>query len=335
MEKKDLSTLQGRARRKEIKMRMQPSSVLNLDQNEDHVEVAKLVESRRDELDAMLAVIKAPPAVRTSLQRISRAKRRRAAAHDKRRLPSYIGAEIATAKSDQKTKRRRKVERQLVIDAKPAAERDGGKLSANRWFARRFHMVEQFGWRLPLAPTEKKLTLMMNIAQGRYDGLLVFDHSFIAVYDDYSCRHPTQDKVDKKPAHLGAKFIVIGSKKDEFFGAKTELTLQDVTFEINVKEVQPYLEVYCRPEHATKLLTLVNTTSKGHIGGMEVWNLHRCSLGHLTYPNDFAETKQGEQWLTGELERLAAKSKRTPKVWLLKKKIGNYFWPRQKTNMRM
>ena len=56
MEKKDLSTLQGRARRKEIKMRLQPSSVLNLDESEDHVEVAKLVESRRDELDAMLQV---------------------------------------------------------------------------------------------------------------------------------------------------------------------------------------------------------------------------------------------------------------------------------------
>ena len=58
-EKKDISTLQGRARRKEIKMRLQPSSVLNLDESEDHVEVAKLVESRRDELNAMLAVIKA------------------------------------------------------------------------------------------------------------------------------------------------------------------------------------------------------------------------------------------------------------------------------------
>ena len=95
-EKKDIS---GRARRKEIKMRLQPSSVLNLDEHEDHVEVAKLVESRRDELNAMLSVIKAPPVVRTALQRISRAKRRRAAAHDKRRLPSFLGAEIR-AKSE-------------------------------------------------------------------------------------------------------------------------------------------------------------------------------------------------------------------------------------------
>ena len=37
-------------------MRLQPSSVLNLDESEDHVEVAKLVESRRDELEAMLQV---------------------------------------------------------------------------------------------------------------------------------------------------------------------------------------------------------------------------------------------------------------------------------------
>jgi len=313
MEKKDLATLQGRARRKEIKMRMQPSSVLNLDENEDHVEVAKLVESRRDELDKMLAVIKAPPAVRTSLQRISRAKRRRAAAHDKRRLPAYIGTEIAT-KSETKTKRRRKVERKLEINGQAATERDGGQLSANRWFARRFHMVEQFGWRLPLAPTEKKLQLMMNIAQGRYDGLLVFDHSFISVYNDNTCRHPTQDKRQMESTELGAKFVVIGAKKDEFFRTKTELTLQGVTFDIEVKEVQPYLEVYCRPEHTTKLLTLVNTTSKGHIGGLEVWNLHRCSLGHLTFPNDFPETPQGRSWFKGELQRMTTKSKRTPKA---------------------
>ena len=153
----------------------------------------------------------------------------------------------------------------------------------------------------------------MNIALGRYDGLLMFDHSFISIYQNYKCRHPSQEKLELEPSDL-AKFIVIGKKKDEFFKGKESLTLQDRTFNIEVKENEPYLEVYCKPENATALLTLINTTAKGHIGGLEVWNLHRCALGRLTFPNDFPETSAGNLMVKNELERMNAKSARTPKV---------------------
>ena len=145
----------------------------------------------------------------------------------------------------------------MEINTVPAALREHNqieKLSANRWFARRFHMLDQFGWRLPLAPTEKKLQLSMNIALGRYEGLLMFDHSFISIYQNFKFRHPSQEKLNSEPSNL-AKFIVIGKKKDDFFKGKESLTLQDKTFDIEVKENEPYLEVYCKPENATALLT--------------------------------------------------------------------------------
>ena len=48
----------------------------------------------------MLNVIKAPPQIRTPLQRISRAKRRRAAAHDTRRLPKRLCQDLGLKNSD-------------------------------------------------------------------------------------------------------------------------------------------------------------------------------------------------------------------------------------------
>jgi hypothetical protein len=50
----------------------------------------QLVEKRRSELEAMMRVIKAPPSTRTALQRISRCKRRRASAHNLKRLPKSV-----------------------------------------------------------------------------------------------------------------------------------------------------------------------------------------------------------------------------------------------------
>ena len=62
--------------------------------------VFKYIEARRDEFEAMLNVIKAPPQIRTPLQRISRAKRRRAAAHDTRRLPRRLCQDLGLKNSD-------------------------------------------------------------------------------------------------------------------------------------------------------------------------------------------------------------------------------------------
>ena len=174
-------------------------------------------------------------------------------------------------------------------------------------------MVDLFGWRLPLAPTEKKLKLSMNIALDRYDGLLLFDHSFVALYENFVARHPTESKSDATPAEFGAKFVAIGEKIKDYLDI-TEMTAGGVTFPVKIRQEEPYLEIYCKPENATGVLTAISTQPKCHVGGLEVWNAHRCALARLTFPADFPETPAGSDFIKGELQRLHAKSKRTPKV---------------------
>jgi len=51
----------------------------------------------------------------------------------------------------------------------------------------------------------------------------------------------------------------------------------------------------------------------GHAGGLELWNLHRCAAGCLTFPNDFPETPAGAKYVKDELTRLNQKSEKLPK----------------------
>ena len=171
-----------------------------------------------------------------------------------------------------------------------------------------------------MAPTEKKLKLSMNIALGRYDGLLLFDHSFVALYENFVARHPTELKSDAPPAEFGAKFVAIGEKVKDYIDI-TEMKAGEVTFPVKVRleesnyaSLPSYLEIYCKPENSTGVLTAISTQPKCHVGGLEVWNAHRCALGWLTFPADFPEVSAGSDFIKGELERLHAKSKRTPKV---------------------
>ena len=52
-----------------------------------------------------------------------------------------------------------------------------GRLPTHVWHAKRFHMIELYGWHLPLAPTEKKLRQTMKIANGWLEGTVVWDVS--------------------------------------------------------------------------------------------------------------------------------------------------------------
>ena len=51
----------------------------------------------------------------------------------------------------------------------------------------------------------------------------------------------------------------------------------------------------------------------GHVGGLELWNRHRCAEGMLTFPNDFPETTAGSKYMKDELIRLHHKSEKLPK----------------------
>ena len=170
----------------------------------------------------------------------------------------------------------------MEVDSLPAAHREFEtnieRLSANRWFARRFHMVEMFGWRLPLAPTEKKLKHSLSIASGRKPGILAFDHSFISIYmkSDGSrvYRHPAEEPYDlNKPSEndLSAKFFIIGSKRNDFFPISLEkLHIPDANKEIplRVETSGDYTILFIKPCDSTALLSFINTSAGGHIGGL-------------------------------------------------------------------
>ena len=150
--------------------------------------VIKFVEKRRDELESMMAVIKAPPHTRTPLQRISRCKRRRAAAHDQRRLPKSVRTTIKTqlsGKDVSKKSTKRNKKRILDMDLPLSQIHDGElqRLHSHVWHAKRFHMITQFGWWLPLAPTEKKLRQCLKIAAGSVKGTIIWDFSYNQIFE--------------------------------------------------------------------------------------------------------------------------------------------------------
>ena len=170
----------------------------------------------------------------------------------------------------------------MEIDSLPAAQRkfetNIERLSANRWFARRFHMVEMFGWRLPLAPTEKKLKHSLSIASGRKPGILAFDHSFISIYMKSDggrvYRHPAEEPLElNMPSEndLSAKFIIIGSKRNDFFPSSMEkLHIPDSNNEISIRVETDgdYTILFVKPSDSTGLLSFINTSAGGHIGGL-------------------------------------------------------------------
>ena len=139
-------------------------------------------------------------------------------------------------------------------------------------------MVEMFGWRLPLAPTEKKLKHSLSIASGRKPGILAFDHSFISIYmkSDGSrvYRHPAEEPYDlNKPSEndLSAKFFIIGSKRNDFFPVSMEkLHIPDANKEIplRVETSGDYTILFIKPCDSTALLSFINTSAGGHIGGL-------------------------------------------------------------------
>ena len=168
------------------------------------------------------------------------------------------------------------------------------RLSANRWFARRFHMVEMFGWRLPLSPTEKKLKHSLSIASGRKPGILAFDHSFISIYmkNDGTpvYRHPAEEPHDLNPLpenDLSAKFVIIGSKKNDFFPISMKtLHIPDSNKEISIRVETDgdYIILFTKPSDSTALLSFINTAAGGHIGGLgTIFTLYSYALEHVKF----------------------------------------------------
>jgi len=82
----------------------------------------------------MLAVIKAPPHTRTALQRVSRCKRRRAAAHNPRRLPKSVRG-LITGESKKKQKKVRKLEFSLKTEEGALRSEFKPKFAVIKWIS--------------------------------------------------------------------------------------------------------------------------------------------------------------------------------------------------------
>lgn len=288
--------LTGRARRKNIKMRVQPASMIILDNSDARLNVAEFVEKRRDELDKMLKIIDAPPATRTALQRISRCKRRRAAAHNMNRLPKSVRNLIHKDHTERKTlsgyKRRKILLREKILNGEQISEQVGkpNRLSTHKWFSKRFHMIEIFGWNLPLCPTEKKLKQCMKVCTGKIDGIVCWDMTWTKTFGT---------------SFTGSKFVLIGNLSDDFV-VKNESLVS--------KTSGRYHEVNVPSDESVSFITNLVMSKQGHMVGLEMWNLHRCAAGRATYPYDFPETQLGAEYIRNELSRIDKQSSRKPKA---------------------
>ena len=100
----------------------------------------------------MLAVIKAPPATRTALQRISRCKRRRASSHNPKRLPKSVRTMISKEAEKNVKKSKKGNERKIGEIANVSGEKVN-RLESHKWHAKRFHMIIQENFKSVYVPS--------------------------------------------------------------------------------------------------------------------------------------------------------------------------------------
>ncbi|CAG5098282.1 Oidioi.mRNA.OKI2018_I69.XSR.g15525.t1.cds [Oikopleura dioica] len=288
--------LTGRARRKMSKMLKQPASIIVEEDSDARLNVSELVEKRRSELEAMLNIIHDPPSTRSALQRISRCKRRRASAHNLKRLPKSVRTLIVTNEYTERAglksyKRRKLAKRELLFKEGNQSENVNtpSRLATHVWFAKRFHMIVKFGWHLPLCPTEKKLKHCMKICAGKVPGTVGFDFSFIKKRDD------EQEK------NL-SRMILIGTLAEEMCANSKVVVDQELQ--------AGYVIAYMENENATKFITELIMSKNGHVGGLELWQLHRCARGSLTFPDDFPDCEEGRKVIKAELGRIDTQYRR-------------------------
>ncbi len=143
----------------------------------------------------------------------------------------------------------------------------------------------------------------MKICAGKVDGVCGFDFTFTRTID---CKFDS----------TLSKMILIGTLAEEF-SLNSKLVIH--------REVQgDYVIAFVKIEEATKFATelILSRSDKnlsfinfkdildGHFGGLELWRLHRCAKGRLTFPEDFPDSKLGSKVIKDELTRIATQSRR-------------------------
>ncbi|KAM7536965.1 hypothetical protein Aperf_G00000065612 [Anoplocephala perfoliata] len=164
-----------------------------LDDTEVNVDVLRLLAARSAEMMACEASVHIATARAIApLQRLPVRLRRRAASHKIQRLPRRLhqaAAQSLSQKLVSQAKRCRRYRRRPQRLAALAAHRaqipvhnsEGDNVQARwiptaLWHAKRFHVVQNWGWRIPFAPTDK---LFKTLQRATTDRCMLVDHGYL------------------------------------------------------------------------------------------------------------------------------------------------------------
>ncbi|VDK23408.1 unnamed protein product [Taenia asiatica] len=160
-----------------------------------NVDVLRLLAARSAEMMACEASLHLATARAIApLQRLPVRLRRRAASHQIRRLPRRLHHGPAQAMSQKLVKQakrcrryRRRSERLMALAARRVLPPTGEGVDEGRtrwiptalWHAKRFHMVQNWGWRLPFAPTDK---MFKALQRATTDQCMLLDHGYLSCF---------------------------------------------------------------------------------------------------------------------------------------------------------
>ncbi|KAI9187583.1 Ribonucleases P/MRP protein subunit pop1 [Blastocladiella emersonii ATCC 22665] len=147
---------------------------------------AKFADARAFEIRALGSVMlrAAEMSKSRAFQKVPRFLRRRAASHNPNKIPRRLRErahkEIANDPVRPKKKKPKAVRRKPRSDFAARQERNGTWLETHLWHAKRFHMESMFGWKVPVAPTQKGARAMYRAA--KY-ATVATDLSYLALYE--------------------------------------------------------------------------------------------------------------------------------------------------------
>ncbi|VDM16282.1 unnamed protein product [Hydatigera taeniaeformis] len=159
------------------------------------VDVLRLLAARSAEMMACEASLHVATARAIApLQRLPVRLRRRAASHQLRRLPRRLHLGLSQTVSQKLVKQakrcrryRRRSQRLMALATRRVLTPTGGGEGDGRirwiptalWHAKRFHMVENWGWRLPFAPTDK---MFKALQRATTDRCMLLDHGYLSCF---------------------------------------------------------------------------------------------------------------------------------------------------------
>ncbi|XP_067677330.1 ribonucleases P/MRP protein subunit POP1-like [Haliotis asinina] len=127
----------------------------------ESVKIVDLVENRATEIIALTNHVEKIGGTKLVSQRLPRHMRRRALSHNIQRLPRRLrevaAKEIERTSSTKRPSRKHRRRPKNLMSDYQRRQRRVSWLETHIWHAKRFHMVEKWGYRLPSHPTDKSM----------------------------------------------------------------------------------------------------------------------------------------------------------------------------------